>query len=264
MARSGARLVEAGTTNRTRIEDYRNAITPDTRLLMRVHPSNFSIRGFAGRPSLAELSALSRETGIPLYEDLGSGCVTDLSSFGIREPLVAESFKAGVDLVSFSGDKLLGGPQAGILAGRADLVKRLRSNPMFRALRLDKLVIAAMESALRSVLLERWDEIPALRMIRLSPEEIHQRADRLLRQWDHPDAELIEGESLIGGGSTPDQSLKTWLIAVSGDAVHMERALRRASPPVVARIENGILLIDLRTVDPGEEPALLAALQSSG
>lgn len=261
MARSGARLVEAGTTNRTRIEDYRNAITPETRLLMRVHPSNFSIQGFTGRPSLAELSALSRETGIPLYEDLGSGCVTDLSSFGIREPLAQESFKAGVDLISFSGDKLLGGPQAGILAGRADLVKRLRSNPMFRALRLDKLVIAAMESTLRSILLERWDEIPALRMIRLSPEEIHQRADRLLREWDHPDAELIEGESLIGGGSTPDQSLKTWLISLSGDAVRMERALRQASPPVVARIENDALLIDLRTVDPSEEPALLAALR---
>jgi len=263
MARSGARLVEAGATNRTRIEDYRNAITPQTRLLMRVHPSNFHVQGFTGRPTLAELSALSRETGIPLYEDLGSGCLTDLCPFGIDEPLAQASFKAGVDLISFSGDKLLGGPQSGILAGRPEIVRRLRANPMFRALRLDKLVIAAMETTLRSLLLDRWDEIPALRMIRLSPGEIHRRAGRLLRQWNRPGAELIEGESLIGGGSTPDQSLKTWLIAVPGDAVRMERALRQAVPPVIARIESDTLLLDLRTVDPLEEEELLRILRQA-
>lgn len=263
MARSGARLVEVGTTNRTRIEDFRRAITPQTRLLMRVHPSNFRIQGFTGRPTLDELAALAREHGVPLYEDLGSGCVVNLGDFGVSEPLAHESFKAGVDIISFSGDKLLGGPQAGILAGRAEIVSRLRANPMFRALRLDKLVIAAMEETLRNLLLERWDAIPALRMIRLSPGEIHQRADRLLRQWDHPDAELIEGESLIGGGSTPEQPLKTWLIAVSGDAVRRERRLRQSTPPVIARIENDRLVIDLRTVAPDEEGGLLAALRSS-
>lgn len=263
MARSGARLVEAGTTNRTRIEDYRKAITPHTRLLMRVHPSNFRMQGFTGRPALAELATLSKQTGIPLYEDLGSGCLTGLRQFGIDEPLAQDSFNAGVDLISFSGDKLLGGPQAGILAGRGELVSRLRANPMYRALRLDKLVISALETALRNIVLERWEEIPALRMIRLSPQEVHQRADRLLRQWDHPNAELIEGESLVGGGSTPGQSLKTWLIAVSGDAVRMERALRQASPPVIARVESDTLLIDLRTVDSSEEAALLAALKAA-
>lgn len=263
MARSGARLVEVGTTNRTRIEDYRDAITPLTRLLMRVHPSNFRMEGFTGRPSLDELAVLSRERNIPLYEDLGSGCLVDLSDFGVTEPLAEESFAAGVDLVSFSGDKLLGGPQAGILAGRPDIVRRLRANPMFRALRLDKLVIGALEETLRNLLFGRYDNIPALRMIRTSPEEIRRRADRLLSEWDHPNIELIEGESLVGGGSTPEQSMKTWLIAVSGDAVRMECALRQASPPVVARIENDTLLIDLRTVDPLEEPALLAAVSAA-
>ncbi|HNY42267.1 MAG TPA: L-seryl-tRNA(Sec) selenium transferase [Bryobacteraceae bacterium] len=263
MARSGARLVEAGTTNRTRIEDYRDAITPQTRLLMRVHPSNFRIQGFTGRPTLEQLAALSRERDIPLYEDLGSGCLVNLGEFGVDEPLAQESLRAGVDLISFSGDKLLGGPQAGILAGRPDLVQRLRANPMFRALRLDKLVIAAMEVTLRKLLLDRFEDIPALRMIRTSPEEIRQRADRLLRQWDCPNAELIEGESLIGGGSTPDQALKTWLIAISGDAIALERRLRLADPPVIARIESDLLLLDLRTVDPSEEAGLLSALKSS-
>lgn len=262
MARSGARLVEVGTTNRTRIEDYRRAITPHTRLLMRVHPSNFRMEGFTGRPPLVELAGLARETGIPLYEDLGSGCLTDLSKSGIDEPLAQDSFEAGVDLISFSGDKLLGGPQAGILAGRDDLVRRLRDNPMFRALRLDKLVISAMESTLRNHLLERWDEIPAMRMIRLSAEEIRERADRLMRQWDYPGAELIEGESLAGGGSTPDQSLRTWLIAVPGDSVVLQRHLRQSTPPVIARIDADRLLLDLRTVDPSEESDLLTALKS--
>ncbi len=264
MARSGARLVEAGTTNRTTIEDYRRAITSQTRLLMRVHPSNFRIQGFTGRPTLDELAALAREHGIPLYEDLGSGCVVNLRDFGVNEPLAQDSFRAGADIISFSGDKLLGGPQAGILAGRAEIIQRLRANPMFRALRLDKLVIAAMEETLRNLLLERWDAIPALRMIRTSPEEIHQRADRLLRQWDHPDAELVEGESLIGGGSTPEQPLKTWLVAISGNAAAMERRLRQSTPPVIARIENGRLVIDLRTVPPDEEGELLAALSAAG
>ena len=157
MARSGAILREVGTTNRTRIDDYRDAINERTRLLMRVHPSNFRISGFTARPELRELAALGRERGIPVYEDLGSGCVVDLRAFGIDEPLVSDSLAAGVDLVSFSGDKLLGGPQAGILAGRAELVARLRRNPMFRALRLDKVIYQVLENTLRDLLLERWD-----------------------------------------------------------------------------------------------------------
>jgi L-seryl-tRNA(Ser) seleniumtransferase len=260
MARSGATLVEVGTTNKTRLDDYRDAITPRTRLLLRVHHSNFRMEGFTGRPQLAELAALARERGLPLYEDLGSGCVFDLHPFGVDEPVIEASFKAGADLVSFSGDKLLGGPQAGILAGRKDLVERLRRNPMFRVLRLDKLVIAAMERTLRLLLLERWDEVPVQRMIRMSAAGIRARAERLAHHIRG--AEVTPGESLLGGGSTPQQALPTFLIALPGDAVQNERRLRAASPPVIARIEADRVLIDLRTVAPEEEPALLSALKS--
>ena len=261
MARSGARLVEVGTTNRTRLDDYRRALNERTRLILRVHPSNFRIEGFTGRPSLEELAQLARECGVPLFEDLGSGCVMPLSAYGMDEPTVADSFRAGVNLAAFSGDKLLGGPQAGILAGDAPLVERLRRNPMFRALRLDKLVIAALETTLRHWLLERWDEIPALRMIRLCPAEVRARAERLVRAWGRTGVSVIDGESLAGGGSTPQQALPTALIAVEGDAADFERRLRHASPPVIARIADGRLLLDLRTVAPGEEHALLEALR---
>ncbi|MGB7720662.1 MAG: L-seryl-tRNA(Sec) selenium transferase, partial [Bryobacteraceae bacterium] len=162
MARSGAAVREVGTTNRTGIADYRAAIGERTKLLLRVHPSNFRISGFTARPELRELVALGRERGVPVYEDLGSGCVVDLLAFGIHEPLVGDSLKAGADLVSFSGDKLLGGPQAGILAGKPEIVARLRRNPLFRALRLDKIIYQALGDTLRSLLLERWDDVPAL------------------------------------------------------------------------------------------------------
>jgi L-seryl-tRNA(Ser) seleniumtransferase len=262
MAQSGAILREVGTTNRTRIEDYRAAIDERTRLLLRVHPSNFRITGFTARPTLAELAALGSEARIPVYEDLGSGCVADLRPFGVDEPLVAASLRAGVDVVSFSGDKLLGGPQAGILAGRPDLIARLRRNPMYRALRLDKLILQALAATLRSVLMERWDDIPALRMIRRSSDEIRARAERVAAQLEGVESDVVQGESVIGGGSTPDQTLPTWLIAVvSKDVVALDRALRSGDPPVVARIEEDRLLIDLRTVLPEEEPALVAALR---
>ncbi len=263
MAASGAVLREVGSTNRTRIGDYRDAITDRTRLLLRVHPSNFEMRGFTGRPTLDELAALGRERQIPVYEDLGSGCLTDLRPFGIREPLVAESLRAGVDLVSFSGDKLLGGPQAGILAGRPELIARLRRNPMFRALRVDKLICQSLESTLRNLLLERWDAIPALRMIRQPAEEIRARAEALLEGIPVLNAALLEGESVIGGGATPDQSIPTWLIALEvADPAAAEKQLRGGNPPVIARIERNRLLFDLRTVSPEEEPALSAALRA--
>ncbi len=262
MARSGAVLREVGTTNRTRLEDYRDAISDRTALLMRVHPSNFHITGFTGRPELDELAALGRERGIPLYEDLGSGCLADLRSYGVAEPLASASLSAGVDVISFSGDKLLGGPQAGLIAGRAEIVSRLRRNPMFRALRLDKLIHAALESTLRSLWLERFDEIPVLRMIREPADRVRERAVAFLAAYPAIRGEVVAGESLIGGGATPDQSIPTWLIAAGGDAVQLDRRLRASSPPVVARIDDGVLLIDLRTVDPGEEPALAAALLS--
>src|SRR5258708_4564708 len=182
MQRSGAIMREVGTTNRTRIEDYRDAIGERTRLLLRVHPSNFKISGFTSKPELSELCTLGRERAIPVYEDLGSGCIADLRRFGMDEPLVADSIRAGVNLVSFSGDKLLGGPQAGILTGDAAVIQRLRRNPMFRALRLDKLIYQALETTLRCLLLERWDEIPALRMIAQSNTELRERADRFVER----------------------------------------------------------------------------------
>jgi L-seryl-tRNA(Ser) seleniumtransferase len=259
MARSGAMLHEVGTTNRTRIEDYREAINSNTRLLMMVHPSNFRMEGFTAKPSREELVALAREAGIPLYEDLGSGCIADLRPYGVDEPRASDSIEAGVSLVSFSGDKLLGGPQAGILAGDARLIARLRRNPMFRALRLDKLILGMLESVLRHTLLERWSEIPAIRMIQATEEEIRSRADAFAEAVG---GEVIAGQSVIGGGSTPQQSLATWLVAIDGAASTMERRLRHNDPPVVARIEEDRLLIDLRTVNPSEEKLLALAIQS--
>jgi L-seryl-tRNA(Ser) seleniumtransferase len=264
MQRSGAVLREVGTTNRTHIGDYRDAINERTRLLLRVHPSNFRIEGFTARPELRELAALAKERGVPLYEDLGSGCVTDLRAFGVEEPLVGDSIRAGVNLVSFSGDKLLGGPQAGILAGDAGLVARLRRNPMFRALRLDKLIYQALETTLRNLVLERWDRVPALRMISQSSEELRARSEHILRRLDGLRASAIEGSSVIGGGSTPEQPLKSWLIAIDcADVVEAERRCRLGDPPVVARIEDGRLLLDLRTVFAEEEDDLALVIRAA-
>jgi L-seryl-tRNA(Ser) seleniumtransferase len=263
MARSGASIREVGTTNRTVIADYRAAINERTRLLLRVHPSNFRISGFTARPELRELVALGRERGLPVYEDLGSGCVVDLLAFGIQEPLVSDSLKAGADLVSFSGDKLLGGPQAGILAGKPEIVARLRRNPLFRALRLDKTIYQALANTLRSLLLERWDDVPALALIRRTPADIRARAEALLARVTGLRAEIVPGSSVAGGGATPEQSIPSWLIAIDcADLPEAERRLRAADPPVVARIENEKLILDLRTVFPEEEEDLAAALLS--
>jgi L-seryl-tRNA(Ser) seleniumtransferase len=263
MARSGARLIEVGTTNKTRIDDYANAIGPETRLLMRVHPSNFRMVGFTGRPPLEELVALGRERGIPVYEDLGSGCFVDLSPWGVHEPTVQTSLRAGVDVVSFSGDKLLGGPQAGVLAGRATLIAQLRRNPLFRALRVDKMTVETMETSLRALLLERWDELPVVRMIRQSREQLNLRAAEFLQHYAIQGAVVIEGQSMLGGGSTPEQTLPASLIAFEVDPVAMERCLRQSRPAVIARIERDRLLIDLRTVHPREEEELAAALHQA-
>ena len=191
----------------------------------------------------------------------------DLRPFGIDEPLVSESLRAGADLVSFSGDKLLGGPQAGILAGKPEIVARLRRNPMFRALRLDKMIYQTLETTLRYLLLERWDRVPALRMIRLSAAEIRERAARLLASLSAAlhelQAELTSGESVIGGGATPEQSIPTCLISIAcADEVAAQRRLRAHTPPVIARVEEKRVLLDLRTVLPEEEEELLAALQA--
>ncbi len=284
MAESGAILREVGTTNRTRLRDYERAVNEKTRLLLRVHPSNFRITGFTERPSLEELVALGERLHIPVYEDLGSGCIADLTANGIAEPVARASCDAGAAIVTFSGDKLLGGPQAGIIAGKKEFVDRIRQNPLFRALRVDKLTIAALEVTLKSYARGALDEIPALRMIRLSADEIGQRArdfSEKLRATLPSDVsvEVLPGFSVIGGGSTPDQQLRTQLIAITSprhSPTQIEARLRQpktpvtaalAAPripiPVIARIEDDRLILDLRTVFPEEEAELLAAIQSA-
>ena len=218
-AKSGAMLREVGTTNRTRIEDYAAAINERTRLLLRVHPSNFRIVGFTARPSLEEFVELGRRHNLTSMEDLGSGCLIDLSAIGIRdEPTARASLKAGVDVVTFSGDKLLGGPQAGILAGKRDLLDRIRRNPLFRALRVDKLAIAALEGTISLYLRGKTADIPALCMIQLSVQAIRLRATRLAEKISAHlqfSVRVQDGESVIGGGSTPAHSLPTVLLAVT-------------------------------------------------
>ena len=274
MAESGAVLREVGTTNRTRLGDYESAIGEKTRLLLRVHPSNFKITGFAEKPSLQDLVALSRRSGLPLVEDLGSGCLVDLSATGITEPLVRESIEAGVSIVMFSGDKLLGGPQAGIIAGKKDLVSQVRRHPLFRALRVDKLTIAALAATLGAYLRGALEEIPALRMIRMSAAELKRRAENFLRELT-PEAplgevelEIADGSSLIGGGSTPTQMLPAKVIRIASarySASQLEQRLRRAPAgiSVIARVEEDRLVLDLRTVLPEQEPLLLKTLAAA-
>ena len=271
MEQSGAALREVGTTNRTRIADYENALNERTRVILRVHPSNFTVSGFTEKPEVAELIALGKRTSLPVVEDLGSGCLVDLSPAGISEPTVRESVEAGFSLVLFSGDKLLGGPQAGTIAGKKELVQKVRRHPLFRALRVDKLTIAAMEATLRAYLCGARDDIPALRMMHLTVEEIAVRTaafqKALAAQMANADAEIeiAEGRSLVGGGSTPAQSLPTMVLRIASarySASELEARLRLAtgSTPVIARIEDGRLLIDLRTVFPEQEPALLQSI----
>jgi L-seryl-tRNA(Ser) seleniumtransferase len=198
-----------------------------------------------------------------VYEDLGSGCIADLSAFGIHEPVVKDSIADGVNVVSFSGDKMLGGPQAGIIAGDPALIAKIRRNPMFRALRVDKLITEHLETTLRHAALEQWDQIPAIRMIRTNPAEIRLRAQALLDQLPFLPAYVIDGESVIGGGSTPEQPLPTAVIAIQTPHVqNWEHRLRENTPPVIARISEEKLLIDLRTVAPSEEHELVTALRS--
>src|SRR5882724_3098648 len=274
MEQSGAILREVGTTNRTRLADYENAINEKTRLLLRVHPSNFKVTGFTDKPSLEELVTLSQRRGLPLVEDLGSGCLVDLSAHGVSEPTVRQSVEAGVSLVMFSGDKLLGGPQAGIIAGKKELVGRVRRYPLFRALRVDKLTIAALEATLGAYLRAAWDEIPTMRMIRMTPQELKRRAENFIRELrpelplDEVEIEIADGASLAGGGSTPSQSLPTKIIRIASarySATKLEQRLRRAPAgvSVIARVEDERLVLDLRTVFPEQEPLLIKTLASS-
>ena len=269
-AKSGAILREVGTTNRTRLADYAGAINERTRVLLRVHPSNYRIVGFTERPELRELLDLARQHKLVVVEDLGSGCLLDLTRYGVRdEPLVVASLEAGADVVTCSGDKLLGGPQAGIIAGKRAPLERIRKNPLFRALRVDKLTIAVLEATLGFYLRGFLRVIPVLRMIELTPEEIGARAARLAQRIsERPgfSAEVEDGESVIGGGSTPGQSLPTKLVVVrhsAHSAQALEALLRQNSPPIVARVEADRLLLDLRTVFENQDETLATALAIS-
>jgi len=268
LRKSGAVLREVGTTNRTRLADYSSAISERTRLILRVHPSNFRIVGFSSRPGLEELVSLARHHSLPLLEDVGGGCLLDLKDFGIQdEPNPRDSLNAGASLVCFSGDKLLGGPQAGILAGSASLVEQIRSNPLFRALRIDKLTLSVLESSLISHLSETaHEDIPLVRMLRLSAASIGLRAQAMADHLQLPpsvELRIVDGQSMIGGGCTPDRVIPTRLLAFSGSSspTKLETRLRNGSPPIISRLENDCLLLDLRTVFPEDDKLVNEALQ---
>jgi L-seryl-tRNA(Ser) seleniumtransferase len=267
MAKSQATLREVGTTNRTRIGDYERAINDRTKLLMRVHRSNFEIVGFTEQPSLEELVALGRKHNIPVMEDLGSGALFDLRGVGIQgEPGVGDSIAARVDIVTYSGDKLLGGPQAGMISGRRELVANIRNNPLFRALRVDKLIYAALEATLLTYIKRDFDAIPALKMMRATKHDIRQRAEAMATQLNTAglSVELKDGESVIGGGAAPGSVLPTFLISIAPErasADEMANELRHNDPAVVARVVEDRVVVDLRTVMPEQDAALMASLK---
>jgi L-seryl-tRNA(Ser) seleniumtransferase len=272
MEKSGAVLREVGTTNRTRIADYEAAITDQTKLLLRVHRSNFQIVGFAERPSLDELVALGRKRGVPVMEDLGSGDLFDLRQVGVHnEPTILASVRDGVDVITYSGDKLLGGPQAGLISGSPELVKKIRSNPLFRAVRVDKMFYAALEATLLAYLREDYDSIPTLRMMRLNPEELHSRAEHLMRKLHitcpQLHIEVTESRSVLGGGAAPGSTLPTHVLAISSPTVSADAIcgeLRKWATPIIARVEEGRVLLDLRTVTLEEQEVIAAALEGIG
>ncbi len=274
MAQSGSKLVEVGTTNRTYARDYEQAITPDTGLLLAVHASNYRITGFTAQPSLAELAELARRHNIPLMEDLGSGTLLDTAPYGLEhEPTIQESIAAGVDVVTASGDKLLGGPQAGLIFGRREIIERLKKHPLIRALRVDKTTLAALQATLLAYLEDKaTDEIPVWRMISAAPDDLRRRAGQWLAdlQVGPPlhgiDMEIVETVSTVGGGSLPGQTLPSPALAitVSGvDALAERLRLPQNQPPVISRIENDRLVLDPRTVLPEQDAALVEAVSAA-
>ncbi len=267
MAQSGAILAEVGTTNKTRVADYEEAIDPQTALILRVHPSNYKIVGFTERPELRDLSVLARQRGIPLVEDAGSGYLYQIPHPAMRnEPSVEEGLAAGADLVCFSGDKVMGGPQAGIIVGKQDLISRIRRNPLMRVCRVDKLTHGILEWTLAEYEKGTYlDSLPVYRMLLESQDEVRTRSKRLAKRL-RPlgfEVEVSDGVSLIGGGSAPEESVPTALLLISLPALsasRLDRRLRRHCPPVLARTENDRVVMDLRTVMPGEEDEIFGAL----
>jgi L-seryl-tRNA(Ser) seleniumtransferase len=263
MKQSGAKLVEVGTTNRTHLSDYEAALSGRTALILRAHHSNFRIVGFTTEPAIEELVDLGRRHGIPIVDDLGSGALLNTEDFGLgHEPTVQESLRAGVDLVTFSGDKLLGGPQAGIVVGKKDLVEKMRRHPLARAVRVDKLCLAALSATLDHYLTDQaLRSVPIWRMIAAPASEIKKRA----KAWakDLGQGDVIEEQSTVGGGSLPEETLPTWVLALSVSKPNSVAArLRKANPPIIVRISEGRVMLDPRTVFAEQEPALLASLKA--
>lgn len=263
MAQSGAIMVEVGTTNRTHLRDYAGAITEHTALIVRAHPSNYRVIGFTQAVPLADITALAHAHDLIVLDDLGSGALLDTAQFGLgREPMPQESLAAGTDLVMFSGDKLLGGPQAGIIIGRADLIDTLKRHPLARAIRADKLALAALYATLEHYRRgEALEKIPVWRMISLSPDVIRARA----AQWQAAvGGEIVASESTVGGGSLPGETLPTWALSPSVTQPNAAAArLRQFDPPVIARVSDDRLLLDPRTVLPGQDEIVIAALRAA-
>jgi L-seryl-tRNA(Ser) seleniumtransferase len=260
MRLSGAKMVEVGTTNRTRASDFDDAITPRTAALLRVHTSNFRISGFTESPALADLADIARRRGVVLIDDLGSGASAAIAD----EPTIAESVRL-CDLVTFSADKLLGGPQAGIILGKAEVVRKLARHPLARAVRIDKLTLAALEGTLRQRLLGRLDDIPVEWMLRAPVQQVRRRAGMWSVKLEERGVEtkLVEASSAVGGGSLPGHALPTILVALAGPASKLAAALRHGEPPVIARIEGGACCLDPRTVLKGEDETLIDAVESA-
>jgi L-seryl-tRNA(Ser) seleniumtransferase len=264
LKRSGAHLVEVGATNKVYLKDYERALTPETALLLRSHPSNYRIVGFTRDVEGRELVELGKRTGIPVVEDLGSGALVDLAEYGLpHERTVQEAVAEGIDLIAFSGDKMLGGPQAGIIVGSSVLIARLRSNPLLRALRVDKLTLAALAQTLRLYLTPKTRmNIPFFAMLGASLNDLRSRAKRFVEVLPH--ARVIETSAYVGGGSLPESGVPSIAVALEppGGADAAARALRRAPTPIILRIEEGRLLMDLRTIFPADDSSVLAALKN--
>jgi len=270
MAKSGGTLREVGTTNRVHLRDYEEAITDNTGLLLKVHTSNYRVVGFTAEISLEELVRLGTQHNLPVMNDLGSGCFIDLSAYGMeKEPTVQEAIKTGAGVVTFSGDKLLGGPQAGIILGKKELIDRIKANPLNRALRIDKLTLAALESTLIAYLSEgeAIKEIPTLRMLTIPLAELRKRARRLQQLLEQETEgaviEIIQATSQVGGGALPLQDLPTWAVAVKpkkASVEALEAALRNQATPIIARISDDRLCLDLRTIQADEFPVVAHAM----
>jgi L-seryl-tRNA(Ser) seleniumtransferase len=262
MKQSGAHLLEIGSTNRVHLSDFETALAEKPALILRAHRSNFRIIGFTSEPELKEIADLAHQEGIPLVDDLGSGALLDTTHYGLGyEPMVQDSLAAGADLVCFSGDKLLGGPQAGIIVGKRELVNRLKKHPLARAIRADKLCLAALAATLIHYLKdEAEDEIPIWRMISASTEQLHARLERWIARLGK--GEIIPGESTVGGGSLPGETLPTWLFAISSPNPNLlMKNLRNLHPPIIARLQDDRVVMDPRTVLPEQDDTLLINLQ---